>query len=79
MPYLYQRIPIRTLDAMADPAGAGPASRFPLDMTALLTDLEFENLVNEVFFRTNVGFATLDRANTVAEEIMSVIDSELAR
>jgi len=79
MPYLYERIPVRTLDAMADPDGPVGASRFPVELTDMLTDLEFENLVNEVLFSANLRLTTLDRATTLAEEIIRVIDAELDR
>jgi hypothetical protein len=66
MPHLQGRIPIRSLDALSD-SNLSPSS-FTFDYGELLSNLEFENLINEVYY------FSLRKADALAE-----VDKELVQ
>lgn len=77
MPYLWARIPVKTLDAMVN--NELENSEFELDIDALLTDLQFENLVNEIYYATNEMLRRMDEAEQLAQQILTLVESEIAR
>ena len=77
-PYLQSRVPVRSFDVAMGNVEAEP-SRFSLDVSPLLRDLEFENLINEEAFFTTRTVESLTTAVEAADEILVLLGEELAR
>jgi len=73
MPYLRSRIPVRSLDALLDDFYGPELSAFPLDTERLIKDIEFENLVADLYFLANQAVISLGKAETAVNEILVLI------
>lgn len=80
MPYLHARVPVRTLDASANiDQGLDQAeSRFSLEIESVFTDLNFENIVYEVFFADTVLLDALVNAEAEIRAIISLVESQVS-
>ena len=78
-PYLRRRVPIRSLDVISSPGLGTRRSRFPLTTSRLLTELEFENLINDVYFTTNQAESALTALESASSVILGLLDEQLIR
>lgn len=77
MPYLYERVPVRTLDLISSPEVRGELSRFPLESHRLLSDIGFENLVNDRLYFATQAVIALQRADSLAAAILQLLEKRL--
>lgn len=77
MPYLYERVPVRTLDLISSPEVRGELSRFPLESHRLLSDINFENLVNDRLYFATQAVIALQRADSLAAAILQLLEKRL--
>lgn len=77
MPYLYPRVPVRTLDLISSPEVRGQASRFPLGSYRMLSDITFENLVNDRLYFASQAVIALQRADAAADGILQLVGKHL--
>jgi hypothetical protein len=78
MPYLRSRLPVRSLDALSSPElGSTRRSNHALNAVPLYQQLEFENLVNELYFLQSGMLFYLDNALAEAEAILALIEQEV--
>jgi hypothetical protein len=77
MPFLESRIPVRTLDALSSPKLGSRQSDFRFAPTSLYAELEFENLVNDVYYLESEVIEYLDLARTAADSILGMIRRDL--
>jgi hypothetical protein len=76
-PFLQSRVPVRTMDAMMGGIDSAE-SEFDFDVSPLLRDLEFENLVNEEVFLAERTVEALDPLLVAAGAVLDGILRELA-
>jgi hypothetical protein len=77
LPYLYERVPVRALDAInLSEAGVRP-SGFQRDSRALLTDLFFENGVNDLLFYSRLLAGRMGALEEYAEQTLGLITTSL--
>jgi hypothetical protein len=76
MPYLFSRIPVRSLDALGTPEFGARQSQFPLSVEGVLRDVEFENLVNEFYFNQSQMLRRLESARAATDSILELIDRD---
>ncbi len=75
LPYLQVKLPIRSFDAITD-SNLTP-SLFPASYSETLTDLQFENLVNDVYFYNRNKLESLAEAEKELMEIVEMIQEEV--
>jgi hypothetical protein len=77
LPYLYDRVPIRTLDAISSLGAGTPPSAFSRDARALLGDLRFENHVNDVLFYHRNLLRDVDALEDHIRSTLELVELEL--
>ncbi len=77
LPFLYPRLPVRSLDAIAQPDIGGESSRFRFDSAALLTSVHFENLVNERLLTSHNVLVEMDELEVVQHQVLELLEEQL--
>lgn len=75
MPYLNLQFPVRSVDSLNDPELT--AGDFAVDPAAILRDLKFENLINEVYFQNRQLGQSLATAESELQQLLSMIRSAI--
>ena len=74
LPFIGRKVPIRTLDAINDP-NLEP-SKFPFNHENLLTDLEFESMVNDLYYYSYKEVEELTKAENEIIGILDILQTE---
>ena len=77
MPYLYDRIPVRSLDAINRPLTGSQASGFTHDSRTLLRELRFENGLNDVVFYHRLLDSNLGDLGVYVQATLNLLDAEM--
>lgn len=77
LPYLYSRVPIRTLDAIGTPESGAHPSAFTRDVRELMGDLTFENHLNDMLFYSRRRIAVFGEVEGYITETLSLVRAEL--
>jgi len=77
IPYLASRYPLAVVDARVGIIEPARPNAFPVRRRALLTDLEFANLVEDRWVQTEFAVADGEPVRQLIEDILRLIDAEL--
>jgi hypothetical protein len=77
MPYLHEHVPIRALDAISQPVAGSRSSGFQHDARPLLSELRFENGVNDILFYHSWYAARLGELEDFVAQTLDLLATEL--
>ena len=77
LPYLWRRLPFLTVDVQTGTYGIEKPSRFPGDHRALLSDLEFENMVEMRLVGITELMKDGERVRLLIDRIVQLIEMEI--
>ena len=78
MPYLWPRVPVRTLDAISSPEINSNRSLYEMNLSGIASDIEFENILNELYWVVSQAAVRISDAEQQTQTILELIRGEIA-
>jgi len=77
LPYIWTKIPVKVLDDIASSGLTNQTSSNSIDVSEMFSELEFQNIVNELLYSYTAEIEVLNDALALAETILGIVDDEI--